>query len=160
MVSFTDFPCSRNLAWLRRKPHSCPLKVELHQCGQDVGPNSLMVQFHENQKSYTRAESALWCKVISLEARLLEIGSYFNSKQTICFGLYTEHDNLTAIGTSYIKGDFIFVSCAVWFICVWFAGSYMILQTSFYVMEWAPVPFKILKDYRAGVGTFVHFAMS
>lgn len=119
-----------------------------------------MVQFHENQKSYTRAESALWYKMISLEARLLETVSHFNSKQTICFGLYTEHDNLTAIGTSYIKGDFIPISHAVWFICVWFAGRYMILHTSFYVMEWSSVPFKILKDYDAGIGTFVHFVMS
>lgn len=77
-----------------------------------------MVQFHENQKSYTRADSAPWYKIISLEARLLETVSYFNSKQTICFGLYTKRDNLTAIGTNYMKGDFIPLSRAVWFMCV------------------------------------------
>lgn len=37
----------------------------------------------------------------------METASYFNYKQTVCFGLYTEHENLTAIGTSYIYGDFI-----------------------------------------------------
>jgi hypothetical protein len=38
-----------------------------------------------------------WCSNSSLGAALLETQQEFNCKQTICFGLYAEHENITAI---------------------------------------------------------------
>lgn len=60
--------------------------------------------------------------MISLEARLLETVSYFNYKQTICFGLYIKRENLTAIElATYMVILFLFLELLVYWcmICRW-----------------------------------------
>lgn len=69
----------KSLAWLTRKPLNCPFQVKLRHCGEDWDSNN------------------------SLGATILETRQDFNCQQRVCFGLYAEHGNPTAIASKNVE---------------------------------------------------------
>lgn len=115
-MSFSDTSflyLGESLAWFTRKPLNCPLQIDLCHCGEDWDSNS------------------------SLGARLLESQQDFNCQQTICFGLYAEHKDSTAIISKNTEGCVCWCSPLLYFLA-WL--SLRVINTDLRLFD---VPLKI-----------------